>query len=298
MRYVVYAIVLVCAGLAGGACGGPEVRSGAQGKEAGMAMQAASEAPQVIRRQIERTAFQDGNSPADTALAQWGGTSPDRYLIKRASVSLESDDVAATVELIIEAARLIDGYVASMQDHTDGLGRNAAMIEIRVPQTELESSMLQLETFGRVMSRQITSEDVTEDFLDTEARLRNLKQTEERLLGHLAKAIELEEILKAEKEISRVRAEVEQLEGRMRHLSQRIAFSSIQITVNETPKPGAVVPPETYSTGKVFGDASRALVSALRVVWTVAIWIGVWAAIWVPSVVLVWLLLRLRRRVA
>jgi hypothetical protein len=263
-----------------------------------MAMQAASEAPQVIRRQIERTAFQDGNSPADTALAQWGGTSPDRYLIKRASVSLESDDVAATVELIIEAARLIDGYVASMQDHTDGLGRNAAMIEIRVPQTELESSMLQLETFGRVMSRQITSEDVTEDFLDTEARLRNLKQTEERLLGHLAKAIELEEILKAEKEISRVRAEVEQLEGRMRHLSQRIAFSSIQITVNETPKPGAVVPPETYSTGKVFGDASRALVSALRVVWTVAIWIGVWAAIWVPSVVLVWLLLRLRRRVA
>src|SRR6185503_15131936 len=149
-----------------------------------------------------------------------------------------------------------------------------------------------LESLGKVLERQVTAEDVTEEFVDSQARLRNLKRTEARLLEHLGRTGKLSDTLLVEKELARVRQEAEQLEGRLRFLSHRIAFSTITVTLREAAREQALVPPEHYSGGKVASDATRNLVEFGQNLLSIAIWIGVWAIVWVPIVLLFWYALR------
>jgi hypothetical protein len=140
-----------------------------------------------------------------------------------------------------------------------------------------------------VAEKQITAEDVTEEFVDSQAKLHNLQRTELRLLQHLNQTARLSDILLVEREVNRVRGEIEQLQGRLRFLEHRIAFSTITLTLSEAPRPQQVVPEQSYSGGKQASDAMRSLVSFLQVIWTTAIWVAVWAVVWIPAAVVLWL---------
>src|SRR5207244_3066349 len=128
-----------------------------------------------------------------------------------------------------------------------GLGRLSSTIQSRVPFTRFEHWLQQIQALGKVLEEQVTAEDVTEEFVDSQARLHNLTQTELRLLEHLNRTARLADILLVEKELSRVRGEIEQLEGRLRFLQHRIAFSTITVELREAPRTQPLVPSETYS---------------------------------------------------
>jgi hypothetical protein len=149
--------------------------------------------------------------------------------------------------------------------------------------------MLELQSLGKVLERQVTAEDVTEEFVDSQARLRNLKKTEERLVAHLSRTGKLSDTLLVEKELTRVRQEIEQIEGRLRFLSHRIAFSTITLTLSEAARSLAMTPPEHYSTGKITSDAVRSLVGFAQEVWSTVIWLAVWAVVWLPIFAILWL---------
>ena len=76
--------------------------------------------------------------------------------------------------------------------------------------------MQQVEGLGKILDKQVNTEDVTEEFVDSSARVRNLKSAELRLLDHLTKTGKLSDTLLIEKELTRVRQEVEQIEGRLK----------------------------------------------------------------------------------
>jgi hypothetical protein len=223
----------------------------------------------------------EGTAKAAT-FTQLAEGQPDRYLIRNGTLSLEVKDARSAAAALVAGVRAMRGYVASSHETADGLGRRSVEMEVRVPAGRFERSLREVEALGKVLDRQITAEDVTEEFVDSQAKLRNLNRTEARLLEHLNRTGRLSDTLLVEKELSRVRGEIEQLEGRLRFLAHRVAYSTLTVTLSEAPRPQAIAPVETYSSGKEMADAVRSLVAFARVVWTGMIWLGVWAVVWLP----------------
>jgi hypothetical protein len=227
----------------------------------------------------------DESNAAPTSMATFAAmadSQPDRYLIKNATVTVEAADVRKATTDLVQSVRVAKGYVSDMHEQTDGLGALTATMQVRVPYTVFDQSMQQLADLGKVLEKQVTAEDVTEEFVDTQAKVRNLKQTELRLLDHLSRTGRLSDTLLVEKELTRVRETVEQLEGRVRFLSHRIAFSTISVTLREKAKVQAMVPAESYSPAKEGSDAIRSLVEFGRGLLSMAIWVLVWTPVWLP----------------
>ena len=100
--------------------------------------------------------------------------------------------------------------------------------KIRVPVDQFESFVQKVVALGELERTLRTSQDVTEEYYDIEARIKNKKVEEERLLKHLEKSTgKLEEILAVEREISRVRGEVERLQGRLQR--RRVAEELVEV---------------------------------------------------------------------
>jgi hypothetical protein len=236
-------------------------------------------------------------APAAVTLTALTESGPDRYLVRNATFTVEARDVRKATEALVAAVQAARGYVASVHEAVDELDRRSVTIEVRVPHARFDHSLGQIEALGKVLDRQVTAEDVTEEFVDSQAALRNLKRTESRLLEHLRRTGRLADTLLVEKELNRVRGEIERLEGRLRFLQHRVAFSTLTVTLKEAARAHTAMPAATYSSGQQASDAVRSLVAFGRVLWTGFIWIGVWAAVWAPIAVGGWLVLR-RRRIA
>jgi hypothetical protein len=219
---------------------------------------------------------------AESPTANITPTSPDRYLIRNAALLIEVKDARVSNDSLIASVRAAKGYVSNLQETVDALGARTVTMQVRVPSSLFDSSMQQLAALGKVLSKHVSAEDVTEEYVDTESTVRNLKRTEARLLEHLNRTGKLSDTLLIEKELTRVRQEVEQREGRLRFLSHRVSFSTIDVTLQEAAKLQSAVPPESYSTAKEASDATRSLLSFGRALWTVVIWLGIWAVVWVP----------------
>ena len=117
-----------------------------------------------------------------------------------------------------------------------------------------------------------------------------------RLLGHLSRSAKLADTLAVERELSRVRMEIERLEGRMRYLQHRIAYCTLDITLRPVARTQPLVPPQSFSSGKVASDAVRSLVGFAQRLWSLVIWLAVWAVVWLPLLLAGWYGYRRRQR--
>ncbi|MBW2465544.1 MAG: DUF4349 domain-containing protein [Deltaproteobacteria bacterium] len=161
---------------------------------------------------------------------------PAPLLIYTADMRIEvpAAEVVTTIERIIEGAVSFGGYLA---------GRTDSSVSVRVPSRLFRESLADVEQLGDVKSRQVTAQDVSEEYHDLDVRLRNLRGLRERLESFLARATTIEEALRVQTELERVAMQIDQAEGRLRYLRSRIAFSLVTIYVD--PAPVIVVPQET-----------------------------------------------------
>lgn len=229
-------------------------------------------------------------------LAVLAASKPDRYLIKNATVMIETEDARAATNQLMAALEPVGGYVSNLNESVNSVGKRTVTVQVRIPSDSFDQSMMQVEALGKVLNKQVTTQDVTEQFVDTDARVRNLRKTEERLLEHLSRAGVLEEVLRMEEELSRVRENIERMEGQLRFLTDRVSFSTISITLQETAKAEPIVPAQSFSTAKVFSEAVRSLVGFGQVLWTRVIWVAVWLPVWIVPVLVLALLYRRYRR--
>jgi hypothetical protein len=221
---------------------------------------------------------------------------PDHYLIKTATIAIETEDAQESAKQLTASVVAAGGYVSDLHQQTDGMGRHNVMVQVRVPADKLDGTMEALDALGKVLDRQVSTQDVSEEYIDTDARIRNLKKTEERLIEHLSQAILIDSTLKIEQEMTRVREQLERLEGRQRFLNNRIQYSTITISLCEEPKVGPLTPVNTFSSGRVFSDAAQSLVAFARRMWTKAIWLAVWSPVWGVAALVGWLVYRRVRK--
>ncbi|MEJ5252960.1 MAG: DUF4349 domain-containing protein [Chthonomonadetes bacterium] len=222
---------------------------------------------------------------------------PERYLIKTATVTLEVRETQKALQQLQAQIKENKGYIADLREWTDALGNQNATVIFRVPASRFEDVLNALKGLGKPMEVQVSSEDVTEEYVDIDARLRNLKRTEERLLGHLSRTGRLMDTLAVERELSRVRQEIEVLEGRLRFLKHRVAYCTITVTLRQSARTQPLVPPESFSTSEVASNAVRSLVAFAQGIWSVLIWLAVWAVVWLPLMAIGWFGYRRIRRV-
>jgi hypothetical protein len=191
-----------------------------------------------------------------------GTASVDRKTITTADMSLEVDDVPAAIGQISAAAKASGGYVSgsSVYAHTYDRGTwKDGYITVRVPEAEHPQFMDDVGKLGEVTSRSVTGQDVTEKYIDLTARLENLERQEKRLSEILNMSLTVEEVLSVEKEIERVRGEIDSLTGRLTYLNDRVELSTISIHLTE---PDRVA----YSWGlqDAFTESARGFISMVN----------------------------------
>ena len=169
--------------------------------------------------------------PSQESSANGGGKvqpaplAQNRIIVHTARMSLVVDDVAHTVNSIVDLAGELGGWVVS----SDRSSRHSGAIAIRVPAEFLDKALGQLEALAAdVESLVVTSEDVTDEYVDNKARLVSLRATEERLLSFLDRAADVEDALQVQKEISDLQLRIEETKGRLNFLSQTAAYSLIE----------------------------------------------------------------------
>jgi ElaB/YqjD/DUF883 family membrane-anchored ribosome-binding protein len=212
----------------------------------------------------------------------------DRKIVKTGSMTLEVVNITEAMDEVAEMADELNGYVISSYKYEYERGVSGR-ITIRVPFERLEEAFARLRQLATAVPYETTTAtDVTEEYVDLEAQLRNLQATEAQYLTLMEKAENVEEMLKVQKELSNVRGEIEQIEGRMKYLEQTSETSLIEVDLQETK--GLAEP---WSASAAFQSAVRGLTTFGRWLATVLIWLGIFCWAWVPPLV-IWL--RRRRR--
>jgi len=212
----------------------------------------------------------------------------DRKIVKTGSMTLEVENIAETMDEVAEMADEFNGYVVSSYKYEYERGVSGHIV-IRVPFERFEEAFARLRQLAIAVPHETTTAtDVTEEYVDLEARLHNLRATEAQYLALMEKAETVEEMLKVQKELSNVRGQIEQIEGRMKYLEQTSETSLIEINLQETK--GLTEP---WSASAALKSAVRGLTTFGRGLATVLIWLGIFCWAWVPPLV-IWL--RRRRR--
>ena len=152
----------------------------------------------------------------------------ERMVVFTARIDLEVDDIDSTVEYVRLLTETYGGFVASVSTRSEG-----GAVTIRVPQAHFYDVVLDVEVLGDVVNRDLKGEDVTEDFVDLEARLSNLQAQEVRLLEILEMGTTVEDVLKVEKELERVRGEIEGITGELQYLESRVELATVTVLLNE-----------------------------------------------------------------
>ena len=175
---------------------------------------------------------------APTTQLKSGAVIPEgeRKQIQTAAITVETNVFSATEKRLTETVAANGGMIESSQVSTNSDGRKSGRFVIRVPQEKLTETVTSLSSLAdcKLLSRSVNAQDVTEEYIDVNARLENLRLQEQRLRQLLEKASTVEEIMKIESEITKVRTQLDSTTGRLKNLSSRIALSTITAIVNET----------------------------------------------------------------
>jgi|SRR5208282_82981 len=203
------------------------------------------------------------------------------------------DPIAKQVVTFIQDAR---GYIAE-QSTTGSPGSPRSMRwKLRVPVEQFESLVQKVVALGELEQNKRTSQDVTEQFYDIEARIKNKKAEEKSLTKILDERTgKLEDVLKIETELSRVRGEIEQLEGKIRVLENLSSLATLTLSVRERekfePPPPAVADFPTQ-VARTWENSLRGLINLGKafILWAVD-WV-LWIPLLIVAGLLAWVILR------
>lgn len=197
----------------------------------------------------------NGDGTASTTLQ-----TTQRQIISNASLSIEVEPVEPAIDQVRAIAEGLGGFVEQLSSYGSDKDQQANLT-VRVPQDQFFTAVDRIEALGKVQGRNLGSEDVSEQFIDLEARLKSSLREEESLLGLLERAEKVAEILTIERELSRVRSDIERAQGQLNFLERRVDLSTISVSLFP---PGSRLP-EPPSASLLIEDSNVAgRVAAVR----------------------------------
>ncbi|HEX6291539.1 MAG TPA: DUF4349 domain-containing protein [Herpetosiphonaceae bacterium] len=219
----------------------------------------------------------------------------NRLVIRTANLSVVVENVDTAEAQIRQIAESRGGYVLGSQVNGDGVQRRAS-ISFKVPATRFDEAIAAVSKLAlEVETQNVEGQDVTDEFVDLESRLRNLRAVEARLLDFLKQAQKVEEALQVNQQLTEIQGQIEQAEGRITYLKESASYSTINVSLRG--KPVVVVAPDTtWSPGATAAAAAKNLIEFGQVIADVLIVLAIWSPIWLPLLLLVlWFWRRSRR---
>jgi hypothetical protein len=179
------------------------------------------------------------------------GTASD-MVIRTGQTSIEVDSLEHAVAQVRLLASRVGGYVANTTMQTGRGQLRAATLEVKIPADRFEDGLAGLSALGKLESVNVNAEDVGEEFTDVTARMTNARRLETRLIELLAtRTGKLKDVLDVERELARVREEIERYEGRLRYLRAHAALSTLTIYMHEP------LPVVGHAGSSVIGEAFK-----------------------------------------
>jgi hypothetical protein len=178
----------------------------------------------------------DREAGAHVALRRAGADPYSRMIVRTGNASLEVDSLETGLRALRHLAGTAGGYVANTSIQGGREQLRQATLEVKVPSDRFDELTGGLETIGRLEFVNVTVEDVGEEFVDLTARAENARRLEERLIDLLGtRTGRLQDVLSVERELARVREEIERMDGRLRYLKTRSSLSTLAVTLHEPP---------------------------------------------------------------
>jgi anti-sigma factor RsiW len=187
-----------------------------------------------------RTTTVEGQAAAELAVPM---------IIQTAQLTLVIENLDAARAQVDRIVQRYSGYVGDLTVSAPGNGARTLTATLRLPATQLDAALAELKKLGRVETETQNGQDVTAQYVDLAARLSNSRNTEKRLLELLSQRTgKLSDVLEVETELSRVRGEIERMEGERRLMAKQVEYATLTTTVTEEYKAPARALPDSLST--------------------------------------------------
>lgn len=228
-----------------------------------------------------------------------------QYLVKTLNVTIGMKDPQ-------KAANAIQAWIGATDPRSTSAGVNYAQVgnasyDISMsfsveaslyPQVQHYLQNYAQQQSGQLVSFQETVQDVTNDYIDTQSRLKNLHGEQARLLTFMSNAQSLNDTLTIEQHLTDVEGQIEQLEEHSSNLNHQLALYTVTVTIQPLAAPVAV-PPTTsgWSAGQTFHSAFAASLTFAQAVATFIIWLLAYSIYIIPVAIIAWFVRRWRKRV-
>lgn len=182
---------------------------------------------------VNYSASQTAESFAPIAESAAGDASM-RKIVYNANMDVTSDDPSAALEIIIEKAKALGGYLSGSYTTTDELGAYRCTATLKVPAEQLETLVSAAKEIGKVDSYELLSDDISLSYYDIEARLASAKAEEAQLIEILDKCETVEEVLAVRESLAAVRSDIESYQGQINLWDNLVAYATLDLTVRRT----------------------------------------------------------------
>lgn len=221
--------------------------------------------------------------------------STNRLVVQESNMSLVVKDVRSSVDKITEYAKSAGGFMvnSSLSQPEEAPYAN---ISVRVPSKSLKASLDYFRSLSiKVSSENLYGTDVTDEYTDIDARLATLNKTKVKFEEILNQASKVQDILEVQRELISIQTQIDSLKGRQLYLEKTAEMARITMYLSTDEFALPYAPAETFRPAVIFKTAVRSLVGLARGLASFAIWIVVYAIIWVPALIII-LFLRKRFR--
>ncbi len=216
------------------------------------------------------------------------GEIPSRMVVKTGWLSLIVKDVLGVARKISKFAEEKGGWVVSSNifEHEKV---PSGSITVRVPAENFDEAMSYFRGLAtRVSNEKIQAQDITEEYVDLQSRLRNLEATESQLLELMKRTGKVSEILEVQRELTSVTQQIEQIKGKIQYLEQSVKMSSITVNLALSEELLPIPPGEKWRPKYVLLQSWKSVLGFWRWFSYFLIRAFVWAQVWVPLALLIW----------
>lgn len=218
--------------------------------------------------------------------------SSDRMVIKESTMSLMVKDIADSIKNIQAIAEKSGGYLINShlsKPQESGSGS----ISVRVPESKLTDTLIELRQAGlRVVDEYISGNDVTDQYVDLEARLLTLNKTKAKFEQILDQAVQVQDLLNVQRELVNLQQQIDSVKGQQQYLSQSAKLSKITVYLSTDEFSLPYSPADPWRPDVIFKLALRSLVMNLRNLGSALIWVAVYSPVWIPILGVAWYLKR------
>ncbi len=213
----------------------------------------------------------------------------ERMIIKTGSLSMVVKDVNEVIVGITKYATDNGGFVVYSNIYKSGIAPTGE-VTVRIPVNVFDTGIDEIKKMGEIKSESVNGQDVTEEYVDLDLQLKNLRAAENQFLQIMNRAVKIEDVLAVQRELTNVRGQIESIQGRMKYLSQSVELSTLTVYLSTDPNELPTLNPEDkWKPWAQVKDAARSLIAVSKSLVNLIIWLVVFLPVWLIIFGLVWL---------